>query len=33
MLFSDRIDLSEDMDVNKTSESKRSVLFVIIGIF
>ena len=33
MLYFNRINISEDVDINKTSASKKSVLFVIIGIF
>ena len=33
MLYYDRIDVSEGNDVNKTSGSKKSVIFVTIGIF
>ena len=32
MLYFDRIDISEGIDVNKTSASKKSVIFAIIGI-
>ena len=32
MLYYDRIDISEGTDVNKTSASKKSVIFVTIGI-
>ena len=33
MLYYDRIDVSEGIDVNKTSESKKSLIFVTINIF
>ena len=33
MLYYDRIDVSEGIYVNKTSESKKSLIFVTINIF
>ena len=33
MIFYDRTDVSEGIDVNKTSLSKKSVIFVDIGTF
>ena len=33
MLYYDRIDFSEGVDVNKTSVSKKNVIFATIGIF
>ena len=33
MLYYDRIDFSEGIDVNKTGESKECKMFVSIGIF
>ena len=33
MNYLERIDVSEEIDVNKTGESKKSAIFVVVGIF